>query len=361
MKGVTDLLDLPPYSLNKAEKKILLNPCFSDLCRHHYYHCEPYRKMMDAISFDVYGDYKYNDVPFIPVRFFKLYDLHSVPNEKIIKTVTSSGTSGQAVSKIYLDKNTSTNQTKALAKIVTSCIGSQRLPMIIVDSENVIKDRNLFTARGAGIMGFSLFGSKRMYALNGQMELNLDQLISFTEEHKGEQIFMFGFTFMVYHHFYKALANSGSRIDLSNAVLIHGGGWKKLTGESVSSGEFRKRLHDVCGISSVYDYYGMAEQTGSIFMECEQNHFHASVYSDVIIRRAVDFSMADMGEKGIVQVLSILPESYPGHSLLTEDEGVLLGEDDCPCGRLGKYFKITGRLKNAETRGCSDTYATDYQ
>ena len=96
-------------------------------------------------------------------------------------------------------------------------------------------------------------------------------------------------------------------------------------------------------------------------MECEQDHFHASVYSDVIIRRAVDFSIADVGEKGIVQVLSILPESYPGHSLLTEDEGVLLGEDDCPCGRLGKYFKITGRLKNAEARGCSDTYATDYR
>ena len=191
------------------------------------------------------------------------------------------------------------------------------------------------------------------------MELNLGQLISFTEEHKGEQIFMFGFTFMIYHHFYKALVNSGTRIDLSNAVFIYGGGWKKLTGESISSGEFRKRLYDVCGISSVYDYYGMAEQTGSIFMECEQNHFHASVYSDVIIRRAVDFSIADVGEKGIVQVLSILPASYPGHSLLTEDEGVLLGEDDCPCGRLGKYFKITGRLKNAETRGCSDTYATD--
>lgn len=96
-------------------------------------------------------------------------------------------------------------------------------------------------------------------------------------------------------------------------------------------------------------------------MECEQNHFHASVYSDVIIRRASDFSIADVGKKGIVQVLSILPESYPGHSLLTEDEGVMLGEDDCPCGRLGKYFKITGRLKNAETRGCSDTYETDYR
>ena len=44
------------------------------------------------------------------------------------------------------------------------------------------------------------------------------------------------------------------------------------------------------------------------------------------------------------------------HSLLTEDEGILLGEDDCPCGRKGKYFRIIGRLQNAEIRGCSDTY-----
>ena len=85
-------------------------------------------------------------------------------------------------------------------------------------------------------------------------------------------------------------------------------------------------------------------------------HLHTSVYSDIIIRRAHDFSIADIGEKGIIQVLSILPYSYPGHSLLTEDEGILLGEDNCSCGRFGKYFKIVGRLQNAEIRGCSDTY-----
>ena len=73
-----------------------------------------------------------------------------------------------------------------------------------------------------------------------------------------------------------------------------------------------------------------------------------------------DFSIADIDEKGIIQLLSVLPYSYPGHSLLTEDEGILLGEDDCSCGRLGKYFKIVGRLKNAEIRGCSDTYAEKF-
>ena len=47
-------------------------------------------------------------------------------------------------------------------------------------------------------------------------------------------------------------------------------------------------------------------------------------------------------------------------AVLTEDEGVVLGEDDCPCGRKGKYFVVHGRMKNAEIRGCSDTYAADF-
>ena len=50
--------------------------------------------------------------------------------------------------------------------------------------------------------------------------------------------------------------------------------------------------------------------------------------------------------------------SYPGHSVLTEDKGMIVGEDDCPCGRKGKYIKITGRIPKAEIRGCSDTFET---
>ena len=113
----------------------------------------------------------------------------------------------------------------------------------------------------------------------------------------------------------------------------------------------------MCGITHYVDHYGMAEQTGCIYAECEHGNLHASIYSDVIIRRYSDFSPCDSGEKGYIQVLSALPKSYPGHSILTEDEGVIVGEDDCPCGRKGKYIKIFGRVKNAEIRGCSDIYA----
>jgi phenylacetate-coenzyme A ligase PaaK-like adenylate-forming protein len=357
---VSEILGIQPYSLAKSEKESILSPFLSDLSRFHYEKCIPYRKMLDSVGFDLSKDHHYTSLPFLPVRLFKMFDLSSVTREEVVKTMTSSGTSGQAVSRIYLDRETSTNQTKVLTKIVSSFIGTHRVPMIIIDSETVVKDRNLFSARGAGILGFSMFGLKRFYALDEQMNLNLEQLQSFLEQYKTERIFIFGFTFMIYQHFYKELVQRRLKLDLSNAVLIHGGGWKKLVSEAVTSEAFRKGLNDVSGINHVHDYYGMVEQTGSIYMECEQGHLHAPVFSDVIIRRAHDFSLAEVGEKGIIQVVSILPKSYPGHSLLTEDEGILLGEDNCACGRLGKYFKILGRLKNAEIRGCSDTYATKF-
>lgn len=357
---LTEILDIPPYSLNKTEKEKILSPFLTNLSRHHYEHCLPFKKMMDSVGFDLTKDYQYTDLPFLPVRLFKMFELSSVSKEEVVKTMTSSGTTGQAVSRIFLDRDTAASQTRTLTKIVSSFIGTQRIPMIIFDSESVIKDRNLFSARGAGILGFSMFGSKRMYALNDQMELNIEQLQAFIEQYKSERIFMFGFTFMVYQHFYKELVKLGIKLDLSNAILIHGGGWKKLISEAVTSDVFRNKLNDVCEIQHVHDYYGMVEQTGTIYMECEYGHLHAPVFSDIIIRRAHDFSVTEVGEKGIIQVLSILPKSYPGHSLLTEDEGILLGEDNCACGRLGKYFKIVGRLKNAEIRGCSDTYATKF-
>ena len=358
-----EILNIPPYSLNEKEKGKLLTERLVELTKLHQERCPEYRNMLEAIRFDVNRVKSYKDLPFLPVRLFKEMDLKSIPQEEVVKTMTSSGTTGQAVSKIYLDRETSSNQQKTMVKIVSEFTGSSRMPMIIIDSPSVIKDRAMFSARGAGILGFSIFGSKKIYALDDEMKLNVEELKEFLETYKGQRILLFGFTFMIWQHFYKELVRlkeEGIIFDLSNGVMIHGGGWKKLISEAVSHDEFHKRIADVCGLHDIHDYYGMVEQTGCIYMECECGHLHASNFSDVIIRRPLDFSEADVGENGIIQVVSTLPESYPGHSLLTEDEGAILGIDNCPCGRKGKYFRINGRLKNAEIRGCSDTYAAKF-
>lgn len=359
-----EMLRLSPYSLGRDEKSALLTGWLLELTKLHRCRCSEYARILEAVRFDEDKVRTYEELPFLPVRLFKELELRSVPEGEIVKIMTSSGTTGQAVSKIYLDRTTSANQQKVMVKIVSNFTGSSRMPMIIVDCPSVVKDRRMFSARGAGILGFSMFGSKRMYALDDDMRLDVAVLREFLDRFSGQRILLFGFTFMVWQHFYRELIRlrdeEGITFDLSDSVLIHGGGWKKLVSEAVSHDEFRARLADVCGITDIHDYYGMVEQTGCIYMECECGHLHASVFSDVICRRPHDFSECALGETGIIQVVSAIPESYPGHSLLTEDEGVVLGIDDCPCGRKGKYFRIDGRLKNAEIRGCSDTYAVKF-
>lgn len=358
-----EILQISPFSLEEKEKETLLTERLKDLTKLHRENCQEYNQILESINFDADSLESYKDIPFLPVRLFKELELKSVPSENVVKTMTSSGTTGQAVSKIYLDRETSSNQQKTMVKIVSDFTGSSRMPMIIIDCPSVVKNRAMFSARGAGILGFSIFGAKKIYALDDDMKLDVEGLQEFLEKYKNQKILLFGFTFMIWQHFYKELLRlkeCGITFDLSNGILIHGGGWKKLVSEAVSHDEFHRCLKDACGIEHIHDYYGMVEQTGCIYMECECGHLHASVFSDVITRRAKDFSVADIGETGIIQVVSSIPESYPGHSLLTEDEGVVLGIDDCPCGRKGKYFKINGRLKNAEIRGCSDTYATKF-
>lgn len=361
MISYDEILNIAPYSLDKMDKEKLLSENLIALTKIHYEKCGNYKKMLDALGVELDKIKSYYELPFLPVSLFKELDLVSVSKEDVFKVMTSSGTTGQAVSKIYLDKTTASNQQKTLVKIVSDFTGSSRMPMLIIDSPSVIKDRNMFSARGAGILGFSIFGADRTYALDDEMNLDIKSIEAFLDKHKGEKILLFGFTFMVWQHFYKELQKLNKKIDLLNGILIHGGGWKKLLSEAVSQDEFKKKLNEVCGIKNVHDYYGMVEQTGCIYMECEEGHLHASIFSDVITRRHTDFSACDIGEKGIIQVVSMLAESYPGHSLLTEDEGIILGEDDCPCGRKGKYFKVLGRLKNAEIRGCSDTYAVKFR
>ena len=351
-----DLFKTSPYSLLNKDKQKILNKIYKILTKHHYESCAEYQKILKSIGFDLRDNLLNTEFPFIPVRLFKEYELKSIKKNEIFKTMNSSGTSGQELSKIFLDKETASMQTKVLSKIVLSFIGKSRLPMIIADSEEVLKNQYMFSARGAGILGFSMFGRDKIFALDKNMLPNEELIADFLQRHSGQKILIFGFTFIIWQHLFKYFSAKGSFPNLSGSILVHGGGWKKLISESVSTSEFKNSLMKNFGISEVYDYYGMIEQTGSIYMECEFGHLHSSIFSDVIIRDHFDFSEKSLGEKGMIQLLSMIPTSYPGHSILTEDEGILLGEDDCKCGRKGKYFKVIGRIQNAEIRGCSDTY-----
>ena len=95
---------------------------------------------------------------------------------------------------------------------------------------------------------------------------------------------------------------------------------------------------------------------GVVYLEGpEGDSLYCPDFADVVIRDPETWRELPPGQPGLIEVVSTLPESYPGHLLLTEDLGVVHGIDD---GHWpGKRFSVLGRLPRAEARGCSDTFA----
>jgi hypothetical protein len=354
--SVDDLIELPQYTLPQAEKERLLVEHLNALDALHRERSGVYRKVTDALTPGPRPVAALADLPWLPVGLFKSHRLISIPDDEVFKTLTSSGTTGDAVSRVYLDRTTAERQTKALAAIMTTVLGRDRLPMVIADWPGVIKDRTQFSARGAGILGMMNFGRRARYVLDASMQLDVDALTAFLEEHGDAPFLIFGFTFMVWQHLLRPIAGKG--LDLSSGILIHSGGWKALQDQAVDDRVFRERLREETGLTRIHNFYGMVEQVGSVFLQGHDGLLHPPNFADVIVRDPVTLQELPPGETGVVQVLSTLPSSYPGHSILTEDLGIVHGVDDDPSGWLGKRFSLVGRVPHTQLRGCSDIYAS---
>jgi len=349
MSGVVGLADAA-----QADKERLLVPELARLIEHHRERCEPYARILAATGHDKSRSYdSVAELPWLPVRMFKTHVLKSVPDDDVVKVLTSSGTTGD-VSRIHLDRESAAAQTRALGRTLGPVLGTRRLPMLIVDGRAVVKDRRSYSARGAGALGLVDFGRDHTWVLDEEDRPDVEAIRQFLARHGDAPFLIFGFTFMVWLYLYEVAR--AERLDLSNGILIHSGGWKKLADRAVDGAEFRRRLADDTGLVRIYNFYGMVEQIGTIFLEGPGGgSLYCPDFADVVIRDPVTWREQPVGEPGVVEVVSTLPTSYPGNVLLTEDLGVVHGIDDGDWP--GKRFSILGRLPMAEARGCSDTFS----
>jgi hypothetical protein len=363
MSGITarrraildELFDQPAFELAPARKRELLLEGLVDLTDHHRRHCPEYAAILNGIGYAGHPA-SLSELPYLPIALFKSLDLRSVPEKDVFKTLTSSGTTGSTPSRVHLDRATATLQSRALTSIMAPVIGTERLPMLIIDSPDTVKG-GAFSARSAGILGMMPFGRRHAYALNPDLSVNVEAVKQFARDFGNTRTLLFGFTFMVWRHFAQALDREGISIDFPGGVLIHSGGWKKLAEEAVTNETFRATLTEQFGLAHIRNFYGMAEQVGSVFLEGADGLLHAPNFADVIVRNPRTWLPQPTGEVGVIEVLSVIPESYPGHILLTEDLGVIRRADDPAAAWRGPGFEVLGRVPRTELRGCSDTHA----
>ena len=344
------IFKIKPFSLNKEKKCLFFLKLLKKITLFHHDNCKEYQKGLDLSPNKINRINKIFKLPFLPITIFK--KLHLISSKSLNgKIYNSSGTTGVQKSKIFLDKQNIINQSKALNSIGKNFLGNQKKPIVFIDSKENIFSNNNHSARAAAVLGFSIFASEKYFLLDRNFELDLNQLELIHKKYKNKSIIFFGFTSIIWEKFVKNLKNS--KYKFKNSILLHGGGWKKIKQKNISEKHFESIIQKKLLISNIINYYGMIEQAGSIFFQCEYKFFHTSIFSDIFIRDK-NFKILDNNEAGLVQLLSLLPTSYPGNNLITEDLGKIIGEDDCECGRLGKYFTIIGRAPKTELRGCSD-------
>jgi len=318
--------------------------------------------MYKKLGIDVNAIHSLEEIPFIPVNMFKYFDLRTCREENVVRILNSSSTTGDAPSKVYIDKATSVRQSKGLISTLTSFLGSYRRPMLIIDSEEVNKKNGTITARGAAIRGVSSFGKSLTYVMDivdNDFVLNVEKLKEFEEKYKDQDILVYGFTYIIWTRLVKVLKERGIKVNIPRMKLLHSGGWKKLTQQKVEKEEFNKSVAEVFGTipENIIDFYGMVEQVGVVFIDCEYGHKHVPDFGEIIIRDFLTLNEVEKGQCGFIEVMSGLTSSYPGQAILTEDIGEFIGIDDCKCGRRGKYFKFKDRVEKSETRGCGDTFS----
>jgi phenylacetate-coenzyme A ligase PaaK-like adenylate-forming protein len=359
---VDALIRGPQYAMTQAEKDAVLTPILRDLCRDLSERCPAYGRFLTRLGANPDAWQSVADIPPLPAAMFKHFLLSAVPPEKVVRELHSSSTTGQQPSRIVVDKTTAFRQSRALVSILKEHIGNHRRPMLVLDAPEAVAAGDSLTARGAAIRGVGNFASETVFAMSnagGDLVPQWNRIEAFFAKNHGQPVLLFGFTFVVWTRLVQEAEHRGAHFAAPEAILLHSGGWKKLAAQAVSKEEFNRRTAAVLGADPrrVLDFYGMVEQVGTVFVDCEAGNKHAPAFAEVILRQPLTLRPAEVGQTGIIEVLSALPTSYPGHALLTADQGVLVGVDDCPCGRKGRYFRFTRRVERSELRGCGDTFA----
>ena len=363
---IDELLTYDPFNIEHHIKNDMLLKLLKEQIKHHLKNCTKYKKWYISNKFESPEKIlKLNDVPFLPSSVFKLAELKSYNNSKKIQ---SSGTTSTGKSTIFIDKQTSLNQTKSLSKILSSLLENKKRHFFIIDLEPKKNQSNqTLSAREAGMAGYLIAAKTKTYLLklnqNNKIEIDDENLKKFIIESKKEPVLIIGYTYMLYEYILSNPKIDKSKFDFrSETKLVHFGGWKKLEGKQVSKKILLDKIEKYLRLkrANIYDIYGFTEQLGTIYISSGNSGCKVSSYSHIIVRDTKTLEVLEDGKTGFLQFISPLPISYPGFSILNDDLGqITLRKLDKNNNEIVE-FSINPRLDNAEARGCGDTLPDNY-
>ena len=354
------LLEMAPYAAHTPETEALFHNALAEAIRQHRNGNQLYAEFLARNNFSPDGSFALEDIPFLPVQVFKALgsSLTTVPQEDIRLSLSSSATSG-IPSTVPIDSITARRQAKCMSRTIADVIGKTRRPFLVLDAAPG-KAGTAYGARGAALRGYMTFASRAAFFMeerpDGLHFLSEDFARTVQDLDPAVPVVLFGFTYVLYGAAVRPSLIKGERFPLpKGSHVLHIGGWKKLESEKVSRERFAEDIRTVFDVDAdhLVDVYGFTEQMGLNYPDCPCGCKHVPHMSRILVRDPVTHALRPEGQAGVLEFISPLPHSYPGVAVLTDDVGEIV-PGPCPLGRHGTRFRILGRLKKAEPRGCGD-------
>ncbi|AZJ34507.1 acyl transferase [Tenacibaculum singaporense] len=298
--------------------------------KHQFTNNKVYRSFCDLIYVHPSDVHTIEQIPFLPIQFFKTREVLSSTNE-IQETFTSSGTTGSTTSK-HLVTDLSWYETSYLK-------GFEHFYGNIEDYVVLALLPNYLERKGSSLIYMVDDLIKRSkhpesgFYLNNLSEL-AEKLIQLDKQNK--KVLLIGVSF--------ALLDLVEQYDfnLSNIIIMETGGMKGRRKELIRN-ELHAVLSNGFGIKEIHSEYGMTELLSQGYSK-GNGIFNCPPWMQVLTRDTEDaLTILPKGKSGGINVIDLA--NYNSCSFIaTQDLGKVYQDNS---------FEIIGRFDNSDIRGCN--------
>ena len=298
--------------------------------RHQFKNNKVYRSFCDLINKHPSDVKAIEEIPFLPIQFFKTHQVIS-SNNSIETIFTSSGTTGNLTSNHYVSdleiyKNSFRKGFEAFYGNIKDYVILALLPSYLEreGSSLIYMVDDMITESNHPESGFYL---NNISELNGTL-ISLDK--------QGKKTLLIGVSFALLD-----LVES-CNFNLKNTTIMETGGMKGKRKELVRE-ELHKTLKQGFGVKNIHSEYGMTELLSQAYSK-GNGIFQCPKWMQVLTRDTEDaLGIQKTGKAGGINIID-LANINSCSFIATQDLGRVF-ED--------KSFEIIGRFDNSDIRGCN--------
>ncbi|APZ45782.1 acyl transferase [Polaribacter reichenbachii] len=298
--------------------------------KHQFKNNKVYRSFCDLLYKHPSDITKIEDIPFLPIQFFKSREILS-SKEKIEEIFTSSGTTGTITSKHFV---TDINLYKeSYLKGFAHFYGNIKDYVVLALLPNYLERKGSSLVFMVDDLIRKTNNIESGFYLN-----NLDELATklIHLDKKGQKVLLIGVSFALLDLIEK------HQFKLKNTIIMETGGMKGRRKELIRS-ELHQILSDGFGVREIHSEYGMTELLSQGYSK-GNGIFETPPWMKILTRDTEDaLTIQETGKTGGINVIDLA--NYNSCSFIaTQDLGKVYKNET---------FEIIGRFDNSDIRGCN--------